>query len=218
MGNTQGAGIPAPQYTEAVLIARSAQKYLGNDIEFTGHSLGGGLASVAAMSTGSHADTFNASGVSPMTYVNYGINPLNADKIDAYRVSGDILTDLQQNSPMPDAVGHVHGLAAVDMERDSNGNPKLGPDGKPIFHSRPDKGLLRPPSGQGIGDLFRLPSFGELAGAGFNPGALFGQRLGQKIGERGKEYLDEAVHRHGTYVDGLELQKTEDVRTIEGML
>lgn len=59
----QGLGLPMPQYMDAIQIATAMHDEFGDDVVFTGHSLGGGLATVAAAATGSPAVTFNAAGV-----------------------------------------------------------------------------------------------------------------------------------------------------------
>ena len=65
---------------------------------FVGHSLGGGLASAAAGRTGLDAITFNAAGVSKT----YRGAP---GKIVANYIRGDILSFLQDISPLPNAAG-----------------------------------------------------------------------------------------------------------------
>ena len=75
------------------------------DIAFTGHSLGGGLASAAAASTGQEADIYNAAGLNPSTVPN-----ADTSQIDHYYVRGELLNTLQNNSPLPNAVGTQHVL------------------------------------------------------------------------------------------------------------
>lgn len=121
----QALGRQAPQYAEAMKIAKDLAKDSNipkGQLVVTGHSLGGGLASAAAVVAGAPADTFNASWLHPgtlLTSVDNGtplrvvsIYPLlcgyeiypgalanlaNArDTIDAYFVDYDILTRVQQ--------------------------------------------------------------------------------------------------------------------------
>jgi type VI secretion system secreted protein VgrG len=128
VGNAaQGAGIPTPRYAEAVSVARQAQAQYGPDTEFTGHSLGGGEAAAAALATGAHADTFNAAGLNPMSYAYYGLNPLDTGHVDNHTVDGEVLTTVQDYSPLPSAVGHQHPLPAVRMTLDADGNESFTP-------------------------------------------------------------------------------------------
>lgn len=58
------AGEIPPQYRYAISAsARLANKYRSYNIHYTGHSLGGGLATVAAIRTGKPATIFDASGI-----------------------------------------------------------------------------------------------------------------------------------------------------------
>jgi len=122
----QGSGMGAPaQYVAAMLIGdklATQSKIPAGNLIVTGHSLGGGLASAAAVVTGAPADTFNASWLSPETLLTskdngtplrlISIDPLvygyelysgalgslstAHDTIDAYFVDYDILTRVQQ--------------------------------------------------------------------------------------------------------------------------
>lgn len=92
----------------------------------TGHSLGGGLASAAAVATGIHADTFNAAGLNKDTlyehdengndieiYSGSVANYENASTIiDAYYVDYDLLSYAQDITPvlMPSALGWRTGM------------------------------------------------------------------------------------------------------------
>jgi hypothetical protein len=56
----------SPQEQDAIRLGATVQTALakrGATLEMTGHSLGGALAAVAAIATGTHATTFNAAGV-----------------------------------------------------------------------------------------------------------------------------------------------------------
>ncbi|SDK26514.1 Protein of unknown function [Ferrimonas sediminum] len=59
----QGMGIESTQYTNAIELAKGYSLNTGGKISFTGHSLGGGLASAAAIHTGGSATVFNAAGL-----------------------------------------------------------------------------------------------------------------------------------------------------------
>jgi hypothetical protein len=118
----QALGGTTPQYTQAVAVAHQAQAQYGSGLEFTGHSLGGGLASAASLATGAHADTFNPANLSSSSYANYGLNPFNAGHIDAWRVDGEILGA----QPLP-TVGHQHSLPAVRENVDREGHKTFTP-------------------------------------------------------------------------------------------
>jgi type VI secretion system secreted protein VgrG len=124
MGNSQNVGLPAPQYAQAMSLARQVHAVYGDNLAITGHSLGGGLASTASLATGVPADTFNAAGVHRNTYLGYGLDPGRADDlIDAYRVEGEILTTAQDWLPLPGAAGNVIGLPAVNPDGSARSNP-----------------------------------------------------------------------------------------------
>lgn len=112
----QGVGWDSEQYDEAVQLAQLASAAYGDDLAITGHSLGGGLAAVAAMAVDGAAVTFNASGVHDRTIEALGLDPATA-KADAadgqirrYNVDGEALTKAQQDiwvvNNIPDAPGH----------------------------------------------------------------------------------------------------------------
>ena len=96
----QGTGIIAEgwQYERAkreALLARDEARRLNYRLTFTGHSLGGGLATAAALHTNRPAVTFNAAGVNSWT-----TNLSNASRlITNYRVKGEVLSTLQ-DSPL----------------------------------------------------------------------------------------------------------------------
>lgn len=111
----------SPQSARAMEVAEQLRRAgLADDAVYTGNSLGGRLAAVAAMSQGGVAVTFNAAGVSPGTleYIaaqrGMTVAELHAEanggSVRAYRLDGEILTDLQEKYPvvrdiMPDAPG-----------------------------------------------------------------------------------------------------------------
>ncbi len=122
-GTNISQGMPVPilaslgvQYWQAARLADKAKIKLGDKlVAFTGHSLGGGQSSLAAIVTGVRAITFNAAGLNRITV---GLQELHAlagrDKasvkiksiiknwrhrdrlITAYQVKGDELTFLQE--------------------------------------------------------------------------------------------------------------------------
>lgn len=112
----QGVGWDSEQYDEAVQLAQLASAAYGDDLAITGHSLGGGLAAVAAMAVDGAAVTFNASGVHDRTIEGLGLDPSVAKgdaadgQIRRYNVDGEALTRAQQDiwgvNNLPDAPGH----------------------------------------------------------------------------------------------------------------
>ncbi|MES2520775.1 MAG: SpvB/TcaC N-terminal domain-containing protein [Bacteroidota bacterium] len=105
--------ILARQYFEAMALADKAKEILGLNLEFTGSSLGGGLASAAATVTGLKATTFNAAGLNADTisfYKSGDSRKLMKDaspKIDAYYANDDLLSGAQDSSGgvLPAALG-----------------------------------------------------------------------------------------------------------------
>lgn len=59
----QAFGLKSAQYEAGLDLARDLYKQYDGNLRFTGHSLGGGIASAAAIITGGSANTFNAAGV-----------------------------------------------------------------------------------------------------------------------------------------------------------
>lgn len=121
----QGTGNGAAQYNQAIALAHAfAQAYGPDNVGIVGHSLGGGLASAAALATGIHANTFNAAGLHPQTMQDNGILTYGfADGlIDTYKTDGELLTYLQEHSPgfisenMYDAAGTEHPMPAYDYD------------------------------------------------------------------------------------------------------
>ncbi len=122
---TQAFGMDTKQYNQAIALAKEAEVAFGDgNVVFTGHSLGGGLASAAALATDASAVTFNAAGLSNETLRDLGLNPnaardqvADSGQVRRYVVDGDPLTLAQQDVPAlpipglpplspPNAVGH----------------------------------------------------------------------------------------------------------------
>lgn len=124
----QGVGLEDAQYNQAIALAREARVAFGNEVVITGHSLGGGLAGAASISSGIPAVTFNSSGVHDKTLERIGIDAdrakeevTNSGQVRRYAVKNEILTDLQEHSiplkwAMPDAVGHKIELPDPDPQ------------------------------------------------------------------------------------------------------
>lgn len=118
-GVGQALGLSTEQYSRAIELAASVNEAFGaGNVVFTGDSLGGGLASAAALATGAAAVTFNAAGLSDAMILRLGLAPeqaraelVDSGRVRRYVVDGDLLTMAQQDIPMlsallPDAVGH----------------------------------------------------------------------------------------------------------------
>jgi|SRR5579872_2313202 len=114
----QAAGFQSDQYDQSVKLAeRVKATYPDEDVEITGHSLGGGLAQVASASTGYPATTFNAAGVNDKTFDRYDTDQSDVESTN-YTVQGEALTTAQGALPIPEASGEQVMLEA----RDANGN------------------------------------------------------------------------------------------------
>jgi len=121
----QGTGFPTDPVDKfsgtAVNTAVEFQRVFGNagaqssNLAITGHSQGGGLATVGSLASGVPAVTFDASGIHPNTFDRMGLDPQRArdiaegGQIRAYSMHSDLLTQAQEASPlglaMPDALG-----------------------------------------------------------------------------------------------------------------
>ena len=112
------------QSKRAMEVAEAIRKAgHGDNVVYTGNSLGGRLAAVAALSSGGVAVSFNAAGVSPGTLeylaAQRGMSveelraEANSGSVRRYYLDGEILTTLQEKTPitrdlMPDAPGQVY--------------------------------------------------------------------------------------------------------------
>ncbi|CDG20634.1 FliA regulated lipase [Xenorhabdus poinarii G6] len=108
----QWFGYNEKQYEQAIELADKALNVFGENIIFTGHSLGGGLATVAALTTGKPAIIYNSAGVSNSTLENMGVSPAVAREladsglIRHYSVQHDWLDNLQKALPVEQPMGH----------------------------------------------------------------------------------------------------------------
>jgi hypothetical protein len=111
---SQSGGKPSFQYAQAAALAQEVvARY--PDAVITGHSLGGGLASLGSAVTGNRAITWNAAGLHPDTAAAYDVDirkPEVINKIEAFHLYGEILTTAQESSAvefligeLPDALG-----------------------------------------------------------------------------------------------------------------
>ncbi|MDD2883231.1 MAG: hypothetical protein PHQ58_22705 [Rhodoferax sp.] len=124
----QAFGFESGQYTKAMEVARDLRATYGDKLSFTGHSLGGGLASAQALVTGLPATTFNAAGVNPETVRRVlgsafgGAWARGGSLVSAYYVQGDPLSAIQDSAQMPAGFGARGRQIANNM----NADPTLG--------------------------------------------------------------------------------------------
>ncbi len=93
----QAIGLNTPHYQKTSEIAELIRARHGDSgqVSFTGHSLGGGLASAAAYKSGYPASTYNAAGLNMNTVV--GADPKYAGPVNAYFNAADPLNAVQDN-------------------------------------------------------------------------------------------------------------------------
>ena len=102
------AGLEMDYYNEAAEIGRLASALAPGSVSFTGHSLGGGLASTAAAASGGPAHTFNAAGLHESTLDEFAPDGADATTVQAYVLEGDPLNRSQDSlwdGVMPQAFG-----------------------------------------------------------------------------------------------------------------
>lgn len=94
----QASGGSSKQYGNAVVLASALDQALPPDsLSFTGHSLGGGLATAAALSVDAPATVFNPAALHPDTATSLGLDYESAQKlVSVTTVDGDLLTAIQQ--------------------------------------------------------------------------------------------------------------------------
>lgn len=99
-GKTNGAlifGGTTRQANLALANARQVSAATGGRVQFAGHSLGGALASLQAMSTGKSATVFNPLGINPKTAARYHLDmgALNS-RVRSYQVEGEPVAKANQ--------------------------------------------------------------------------------------------------------------------------
>jgi Protein of unknown function (DUF2974) len=117
----QGLGLSTDHYRRALYIGSKLALASNANVTITGHSLGGGLASAAAIASGRSASTFNAAGLSEATIrqaraIRDSAGVKSADAVRAYYVRGEILSTLQDGGDrlLGTALGGILGGAAAD--------------------------------------------------------------------------------------------------------
>ncbi|MEM6897369.1 MAG: PAAR domain-containing protein [Pseudomonadota bacterium] len=108
----QGAGMDSAYYNRAAQIGRVADAAAPGRVSYTGHSLGGGLASAAAAVNGGPARTFNAAGLTENTMEQFGAN---TGGTQAYFLNEDPLSSFQDSTWAADAVGTRRGYPATQI-------------------------------------------------------------------------------------------------------
>jgi hypothetical protein len=95
----QAVGLGTDHYRQALALGRQIARSGATNVTFTGHSLGGGLASAAGLAAGREATTFNAAGLSEATITQADAIRTGSRRgvpdIRAYYVRGEILSALQ---------------------------------------------------------------------------------------------------------------------------
>lgn len=138
----QALGFNSPSYAKALAIGQRLARS-DADVSLTGHSLGGGLASAAAVASGSAATTFNAAGLAPATIARAeGIaraNGRGAADVTAWSVRGEVLTSLQNGGDraiggaLGTLLGPLGGIggAAITDAPEAYGSRHVLPDARP---------------------------------------------------------------------------------------
>lgn len=92
----QGLGLDSEQYDRAIELSKYLKRSIGQRLEITGHSLGGGLTSAGSIVTNSPGYSFNGSGLHPNTIKPYAkTREHGARLIHSYHVKGEMLTVVQ---------------------------------------------------------------------------------------------------------------------------
>jgi pimeloyl-ACP methyl ester carboxylesterase len=134
----QGLGWSAPQYTAAMEIGDAVGAAVGQtQLIVTGHSLGGGLASAAALVAGVRADTFNAAGLHEYTLYERDQNddplrnPLGGyielypGTAARYAVAGNFITARYVDYEILNFVQGFIGRTAIGVQREMDGPKDL---------------------------------------------------------------------------------------------
>jgi Protein of unknown function (DUF2974) len=96
----QGVGLNSDHYARALQIGERLARNEDANVTLVGHSLGGGLASAAAVASGRDAATFNAAGLSNATIrsaeqARTSAGVAGAGNVTAFYISGEILSAIQ---------------------------------------------------------------------------------------------------------------------------
>jgi Protein of unknown function (DUF2974) len=96
----QSAGVRSDHYNRALALGERIARSGNSNVTLTGHSLGGGLASAAAIASGRPAQTFNAAGLSDATIrsasqARTAAGVAGAGAVSAFYIRGEILSAIQ---------------------------------------------------------------------------------------------------------------------------
>jgi hypothetical protein len=125
----QALGHKSDYYNNAMEIGRILSK-LGDRVEFTGHSLGGGLASAASVVGGIKATTQNAAGLHDNTSDEFGVKldrNTSLSQVNAYRINDEnenkteLLTSISKLPTAPNAIG-----TPIDLNAPKSGVSRYG--------------------------------------------------------------------------------------------
>lgn len=137
----QALGLNSESYAKALQIGRQIARS-DEQVSFTGHSLGGGLASAAAIASGRHADTFNAAGLHADTIAAArGIansEGRGAASVEAWYVPREILHSIQNGGDrvLGGLLGGIPGAVIADAPEaygTQRALPDIRPEGKSFF-------------------------------------------------------------------------------------
>ncbi len=109
----QELGLSAFQYEKAVELATKLQTFNdGRNITYTGHSLGGGLATTAAAVSGANANVFNPAALDPDSASDLSIDiEVARENTQIYSVRGELLSEFQTGVGFAnEAVGNLNVL------------------------------------------------------------------------------------------------------------
>lgn len=118
----QAFGFKSEQYSEAKQLAINLERKYSS-VRFVGHSLGGGLATAAAYTTGGRATIFNAAGVNAKTISSNGYSPIITHYYSGY--DGIQVLNLISPTSVPGQqinLGHAggHGMGAMCKRAGAN--------------------------------------------------------------------------------------------------
>jgi len=144
-------GLPSSQYTEAAQLAAAIANGSDLPVVFTGQSLGGGLASTAAIASGYKAVTINSAGIGAADLAaaltlntNYGLG--GAGSVDSFYVAGEPLNSLQNST-----ADHAMAAAAALTAGAVLGAPQTGMNAATCLAT----GTCIPPA---YGNLYQIPA------------------------------------------------------------
>lgn len=179
------------------------------NLAMTGHSQGGGLATVGSLASGVPAVTFDASGIHPNTWDRMGIDPQRArdiaedGQIRAYSLQADLLTQAQESGPLgllaPDALGTsiVVRPASADANNMFNNYGPLELEGKSPEELARINGLVE--AGRHTPFLPLTPLTGLLTG-----GAILGGNLAYSAISHSPNALTAGMVEHQPWQPGYE--------------